>query len=302
MTSNVAPARGTCRGFTLVEILVALSIVSIVMALIIASVFTLRNTYFADIKRTQINGNLRSAMDIISMNVRQAGENLAAAFPAVLLTDGASGAADTLVLRRSPITEILTLCADASIGDTNLVVSSASLSNAECIPSNVSPLHAIFKSALAASENAPRVFIYNSALRVGEFVDYEDGDIDGDGNYFLTVGATTNAYTKLSTSIYIIEEYRFSINAVDTRLELTINQEPDGARPVAFEIVNFQASLDMEDGTTISEFAQLSTTDWKDIRQISLQLSGRDTYKGKVISSTITSKFFPRNVLSYEGG
>jgi len=288
------------QGFTLLEMLVAMALTSLIMAMIMSAIIQVRNTYFADIKRTEINGNLRSAMDVISMNIRQAGENTLAAFPAVLLTNGVSGASDTLELRRSPITEVLTLCTTTNSGDTRMYVSSASLSNTECVPTSVAPVYTIFTSQLQNTEETPRVYIYDKVSKVGEFVDYQGSGIDS-GQYYLTVGSTSRAYTQLNTSIYIIEEYQFSRVAATNRLVLTVNQ--DGSlRPVAFDVTDFQTSFIMQDGSTVTSFDQSGTTDWKDIHEIVISLSGRAAFKTQQITSTITSSYFPRNVLSYEGG
>ncbi len=299
MKSLTCTSRNSC-GFTLLELLVAMSLTSLLMAIVISAVLQLRNHYFTDIKRTQVNGNLRSAMDIMSMNVRQAGENLLAAFPAVLLTNGSSGASDTLRLRRSPMTEVLTLCGDTASGSTQLFVSSASLSNTECVPANVAPVFTIFTGQVESSEGTPRVFIYDKSVKAGEFVDYEGNGTDN-GQYFLTLGSTTRAYTQLNTSIYLIEEYQFTQNAVSNRLELTVNQD-GSARPVAFDVTDFQVQFTLQDGAVVDAFDQMSTTDWKDVHQIQLTLSGRSEFRGQEIASTISSNYFPRNVLSYEGG
>jgi prepilin-type N-terminal cleavage/methylation domain-containing protein len=289
------------QGFTLLELLVAMALTSLIMAMIMSAVLQVRNTYFADIKRTEINGNLRSAMDVISMNIRQAGENLLAAFPAVLLTSGTSGASDTLQLRRSPITEVLTVCTTSNSGDTRLYVSSASLSNTECVPTSVAPVYTIFTTQLQNTEETPRVYIYDKVNKVGEFVNYQGSGINS-GQYYLTVGSTSRAYTQLNTSIYVIEEYQFSRVAASNRLVLTVDQ--DGSlRPVAFDVLDFQTSFILQDGTTVTSFDQSSgTNDWKDIHEIVLTLSGKATFKTQQITSTITSSYFPRNILSYEGG
>lgn len=298
--------RSTCcslrddRGFTLLELLVSLFISSTVLGIVISSVLNLRNTYFTEIKRTQINGNLRSAMDIMSMNVRQSGENLLSAFPAILLEDGASGASDVLTLRRSPITEVLSLCADAAAGTNVLQISSASLSNAECIPANVGPVYSIFTTQLGASNGALRIFLYDNVLKTGEFVEYMSGSFVS-GQYSLSVGTLSRSYSQLTTSIYVLEEYQFSRDADADRLELTVNDDPESLAPVAFGVTDFQVAFDLQDGSTVTSFAQNGTTDWKDVRAIRMTLSGMSEFKGHEVRSTITSTFFPRNVLSYEG-
>src|SRR5690606_49337 len=99
----------TCRrtategGFTLLEVLVSMSLTGILMAMVIGSVLLFQGGYATDVVRTRVNSNLRSAMDILSMNIRQAGENLQASFPAVIVEDGEGGAPDVLRVRRSLI-------------------------------------------------------------------------------------------------------------------------------------------------------------------------------------------------------
>lgn len=287
-------------GFTLIEMLVALSLTSIAMGIVISSMLEMRSTYLADIKRVEMNGNLRSAMDIISMNIRQAGENLLAAFPAVILTSGSSGGSDTLTLRRSPITEVLTLCASVTGGADQLFVSSADLSNAECVPANVAPVYTVFTEQLAEADDSVRLFIYDKVLKTGEFVDYEGSGTES-GQYYLTVSGVNSDYSLINTAIYLIEEYQFARGVSTNRLELTVNQDSN-PRPVAFAVSDFQVTFTMEDGSTLSAFNQQSgSLDWKDIHQIALNLSGTTSYNGQSMTSTISSQYFPRNVLSYEG-
>ncbi|MBX7139380.1 MAG: prepilin-type N-terminal cleavage/methylation domain-containing protein [Oligoflexia bacterium] len=295
--------RATETGFTLVELLVALCISGTVLGLVVAASLNLRDTYYTEIVRTQINSNLRSAMDIMSMSVRQSGENLLSAFPALVLVDGTDGEPDTLTLRRSPITEVLTLCLSASAGATELQISSASLSNAECVPANVGPVYSMFSEELAASGENPRVFIYDSAQHLGEFVDFESGTL-ASGQYSITTSPLSRAYSQLSTAIYIIEEYRFALSADGDRLELTVDDDVDFIAPVAFDVTNFQVEFDMQDGTVVSSFSQTSLPgqpDWKDVRGITMTLTGIGVYKNRTVNSTISSSYFPRNVLSYEG-
>ena len=59
-----------------------------------------RGLFNVDMVRTKLNQNLRSSLDIVGMNVREAGENLPGAFPAVELIDGGAGP-DHLILRRN---------------------------------------------------------------------------------------------------------------------------------------------------------------------------------------------------------
>ncbi|MBX7138200.1 MAG: prepilin-type N-terminal cleavage/methylation domain-containing protein [Oligoflexia bacterium] len=288
-------------GFTLVELLVSMGLTAVVMTLVLSGVLAFRTGYYQDIVRTRINGNLRSAMDIISMNVRQAGENLQSNFPAIILTNGSASAADTLKLRRNLVPEILTLCTTIAAGASTLAVSSASTANAECVPANVAPLYTVFEGLRNSNGGSMRVFIYDRSTRTGEFVDYSLGTFAG-GQYSITISAAQHAYTQLNTGVYIVEEYAFEVDAAQKTLNLYIDDQRDTPQAVAFGVTNFQVSLEMSDHTTLSAFTQSSgTQDWKDIEQIDLTLNGEDSYRGETITSSISAQYFPRNVLSFDG-
>ncbi len=288
-------------GFTILEMLVALTISSIILTIVVSGALTFRESYYADVTRTRINGNLRSAMDIVSMNIRQAGENLLSSFPAVLLDAGTASAADTLTLRRSLIPEVLTLCADANSGATVISVSSTTLTNSDCVAANVAPLFSVFEGLRTSEGGKLRVYIYDKGQKLGEFVDYSNGALTS-GLYKLTLSALSRKYFKLTTSIYVIEEYKFSLDSTNKRFVLNIDGHTEEPRPVAFDVVDFQASLDMDDDTTLSSLSPSSTKDWKDIKEIQISLTGQSTtIRGRTMKSTVSAKFFPRNVLSYEG-
>lgn len=299
-TGRVHLRRHCQRGFTIMEMLVALGISSIALGLIVGGALSYRHIYSTDITRTRINGNLRSSMDIVSMNIRQAGENLLSSFPAVLLANGTSGQPDTLRLRRGLIPEVLTLCASASASSTTLQVSSASLSNSACVASNVAPVYQVFESVRAEEGGRLRVFIYDSSARQGEFLDYTGSSINS-GQYRLSVSRTNRAYPQLTSSVYVIEEYKFSVNTADKKFVLEVDGYTASPQPVAFDVTNFQVNLRMEDGTTIQSLSESDARDWKDVRRISISLSGQGKFKKHVTNSSITSEYFPRNVLSYEG-
>jgi prepilin-type N-terminal cleavage/methylation domain-containing protein len=288
------------RGFTLLEMLVAMTLSSIVLTIVIGSALMFRDTYSHDIVRTRIHGNLRSAMDIISMNIRQAGENLMSTFPAVLLTNGSSGAGDVLTLRRALAPEVLTLCSNAAIGATAIAVSSGSLSNSECVVANVTPLLAVFESLRSDAGGTLRMYMYDSTTKNGEYISYT-GYTTVSGQYLLSISGITQPFTQLNTALYVIEEYQFQLDSADAQLDLYIDGYSAAPRPVAFDVTNFQVTLDMQDGSVATSLAANSASDWKDISQIRLTLTGSSTYKGRVTTSSISAEFFPRNVLSYEG-
>jgi prepilin-type N-terminal cleavage/methylation domain-containing protein len=286
------------RGFTIVELLVASALSSLIMMMTIGHVLIIRNGYFDDVVRTQINSNLRSAMDILSMNIRQAGENLQASFPAVQITDGADGLPDTLILRRNLVQEVLTVCTAIHAGDTTLHVSSSSVTNPECLAANVGTLHSVFENYRTSNNNSVRAYIFNRITGHGEFVDYTGGGASG-GEYYINVSALSAAYDALTTNIYLIEEYNFSQNSSENTLDLVINGKDDESQTVAFSVTDFQAYAKMSDGTELTSFDFSSSKNWRDISQVHVTLSGEERTKDRVMKSSIQAEYFPRNVLSH---
>ncbi len=279
------------------ELLVAMFLTAIFMSLAMANIFTIRQAYLEDIVRLRVNSNLRSSMDIISMNVRQAGENLEGSFPSLLLYDSAEDG-DTLVLRRNLLSDVLTLCQDVSEGDTRVFVSIAGASEPECIASNVLSAHQEFANFRNASDDTVRIFLYNRVDKTGEFVDFEgEGDIGGT-DYYLDVSSIPDDYVAETTSIYMLEEFMFEVEKGEETLFLYVDRDFDEPQAVAFSVTEFQVSLQMQDGSTLTSLEEDSAAEWQDLQKVVLTLTGRGTWKEKVVESSLTSSYFPRNVLS----
>lgn len=287
------------EGFTLTEVLVATGLTSIVMTAVIGHVLIIRQGYFEDIIRTRINSNLRSAMDIISMNIRQAGENLQTGFPAVVLENGTDPESDTLTLRRAIFSEVLTLCQSATAGDTTLDVSEATVGTPDCTASNIVNVHQVFENYRASGEDQEvRAYVFNRISGVGEFVDYVGGGISG-GEYYLDVSELQNDYPASTSYAYLIEEYRFARDELEDTLTLVIDGQTDEVQTVAFSVSEMQFTIELGDGTSTDTLNFASAYTWRDILQISVTLEGEEQRKDRLLSASLTSEYFPRNVLSY---
>ncbi|RIL12423.1 MAG: hypothetical protein DCC75_00485 [Proteobacteria bacterium] len=286
-------------GFTLMEVMIALAMLMLVLGVMVSSSISLNQHYFNDIVRTKIKGNLRGAVDIISMNIRQAGENLSSTFPAILLTNGNSTTSDVLTLRRSLVTDVLTLCTAAGSGTSTLYVSNATVSNAACMAANISASHAVFEEYRADSGGSLRIYIYDQASQLGEFLDFTGSGQSG-GEYYLATAPTTRSYPVLTSYIYMLEEYRFQLDLSSSTLNLYVDGQST-AQAVAFETTGFDVLAIKNDGTQLTEFENSSTQDWKDLEKIRITLTGQHTYHGRQFSTSVTSEYFPRNIMSYEG-
>ena len=92
-------------GVTLIEMLVSMTIMLTAGAIAFSVAFGARRLYDADSARMDLNQSLRSATDMITTEIRQAGESLPPDFPAVELVNNAGG--DRLILRKALIGIVL---------------------------------------------------------------------------------------------------------------------------------------------------------------------------------------------------
>src|SRR5210317_2077271 len=104
------------KGFTLPELMVAMAITSFVAGMALTLALSSHDTIETDQNRTEINQNLRSGMDLLGINVRQAGERLPEDVPAIQVVNGDDGAPDEILLRKNMMDHVLPVCKDINAG------------------------------------------------------------------------------------------------------------------------------------------------------------------------------------------
>ena len=284
------------RGFTIIELMVSTGILTTIMAMLVGFVLSLQNNFFNDVVRTRVNSNLRSALDIMGMNIRQSGENLNRSFPVVVLTNDSDGVGSYIQLRRNLIPEVLTVCSILNSGASSVDVSSTTAINASCIYGNVTSLYNAFNTEKNSVGGSTRIFIYNSLTKAGEFVDYTGGTTTG--TYSLNISAPSSTYQPLTTYLYIIEEYAFSLQESTETLNLYLNGKTTLPESVAFGVTGLNFNLKMDDDTTLTSMPISSAKSWKEIKAISITLTGSEERKTRTFTTSLTEDFFPRNVIS----
>ncbi len=284
------------KGFTLMELMVSTTIGLVVMAIGVESTRTMRHLYLHDIVRTRINQDVRMALDLIGVNIRQAGENLTATFPAVEILDGGSGA-DELVLRRNLLDEVLNVCTDLAAGSS---VSEVFFATAGTTPGCIYGDNTFnFTSWQTARTNDDddqvNAYILNLTSKAGEFFSYV-GETDSGASYNIIRGGGQwqNDYPTSGAAVYILEEWRFRLNG--DVLELIIDQDTDNPLNVAYGLTDMQITAHLQDGTSTSDLGILD--DWTEIASIEIEIDAESNFAGQTITSSLTSKFFPRNILS----
>ncbi len=289
------------RGFTLVELLAALTVGMLLLGLTMATTLSNRNLYQDDLARTRLNQNLRGALDIMGVNVREAGENLSAIFPAVDIVDGGGENPDQLTLRRNLRDEVLKLCTPITAGSTvNEVYFATEGATPGCTYSSNHYSFTSWQTYRTENDDEVRAYIYDTTAEHGEFFNYT-GETDTGTELFLETdgGTWLNSYAVESSSIYLIEQWHFRLGNLSdgtSVLELVENGDEDNPMNVVPGITGFQVAVVMPDDTIYDDIQV--DDNWTDVKAFQITLTGQDSSLGQGITRSLTSRYFPRNVLS----
>jgi hypothetical protein len=269
----------------------------LMLALTLSATMSNRGLFRYDLVRTRINQNLRSALDIMGIDIREAGENLPSTFPAVELIDGTAGNFDELIVRRNLIDEVFNVCVQitAASGTTNMVVADNSLTLPGCdTASNLSALNN-WSAYRTNTGGSVKGYIYNRVSRIGEFFDFVgEQNNSNDFQIVRSAGTWANTYPVGASSIYLLEEWRYRL--VNGVLQIITDQDTTNPIAVANELTNLDIQIAMQDATVLTAFA--ATDDWTDIASIEVSLTGSATVATDPVSRTVSARFFPRNILS----
>jgi len=287
----------SARGFTLIELLVVLLLGTMIVGMTVQLSFANQKLYRKDVVRSRLNQNLRSALDIIGIDAREAGENLTSIFPAFEIVNGAAGAPDELILRRNLLAEVLNGCvtlAQSTSGASLQFALAGSVSSA-CIYANQTQSFDAWQAHRLAEGGVAPAYVFDSVLRLGQWINYES-ETDSGTNYFINFPAVTWTanYPVGSTGVYLIEEWRYRVQG--DYLQLIINGDDATPYNVVFGVSDLQIRGLMQDGTAVETFNAFSN--WTDLRAIEVTIIGDDEGWGDSFERSVTGEFFPRNVLS----
>jgi hypothetical protein len=286
------------RGFTALELLVASSIGLSVIALTLSLTTTSKNFLGKDVARARLNQNIRSTLDIMSSDIRIAGENLSKKFPVFIVKDRPTGKADEITVRRGLLSEALPVCiglVSGTSGTGNIEVGNGSTTAGCGYTANKFALSR-FKALRLEYGSDLRGYVLNTATNKGQFFDYT-GEVDDGSVLRVNHGTVTwqNNYPATLSVVYLVEEHHYLLQ--DDELRLLINQETNTHKTISFGLENLSARIFMNDGTTKTSFTESDI--WTDIKYFEVSLEGKDKFKGKEFKKILTSKLFPRNVLSH---
>jgi len=304
-TSSKRSTRGSSDGFSIVELLVALTIFSLVGAAVLALAMAARKVFEQDRNRTAVNQNLRSGVDLLGIDVRQAGERMPGNAPAIEITNGASNAPDQLILRRNLLDYVLPVCKNINNTSAADVVFVAKNGNG-AIPPGCAPVPdtnsdgwpdniEAWRNYRIAHGGAVLAYIYNPVTHLGEFFTYDAEDNSDFHIHRLNTDNWLRDYpVAQQPRIYILEQKRFLMTG--DILQYVFNE--DTANPVNLvnRLTDFQVRALLDDGSTLTSMP--AATDWTHLQSIEVRLVGASTFSGRTLQRTLVSRFFPRNILS----
>lgn len=299
------------KGFTLVEILVALGIAGLLLGVILSTTIGHRRLYVLDQNRTAVNQNLRAALDILVADLRQAGERLPLDFPAVQVRNNGT----ELVLRRNLFDVVLNLCDRNGISGNqdNIPV-------ADRNPPRNAPTEYIeacgfrdednngFDDRIDAWRNyrcsqdgnptcetgnrreVVRVYIYDPNTGRGEWFDYDGEDRSGVHLHKGNSDRWQNSYGPLSR-LYLLEERRYYLSESENILMLAENG--GAGRGLVADVVSFQVRA-KAGNSTYANFPSAGVS-WTSLEYVEVTVKSR---LGNV-ERALSTQAVPRNVFSH---
>jgi prepilin-type N-terminal cleavage/methylation domain-containing protein len=243
------------RGLTLVELLVATIIASMVIGVAFGGAAFNRRLYLEDQVRNSVDQNLRSAMDLLGADIRQAGEYVNRQDPAVpvmqLRDDAANPGSSVFTVRRDLFDRSLPVCEDLgtspstyATGVTSIKVydsaSSVARCNSDSSGSNASLL-TLWASYILANGGQARAYLYNG--NGGQFVNVTATSTTTSGGVTrrtITTDSFNGQAVYLADSqsrLALYEERQYSLipdpaNANSKILQMVLNDDTDPGRPL----------------------------------------------------------------------
>jgi type IV pilus assembly protein PilW len=284
--------------------LVAMVVTSVIASAVLSVTISSRRVLRKDQRRSQLNQDLRLGLDLLGVDVRQAGERLPADFPAMEIVDGGGGTSDTLIIRRNLLDEVLPVCERI---EANTFTSSVRIAqdildppkgcrpvlddNGDGWPDNLEP----WRDLRDASGGRLQAYIFNPVTNVGEYFVYDSDGSDTEHIGKADTGNWQHTYeVDQQCRIYIIEERRYEVSG--DVLQLVIDGETGSAQRMLHGVTDFQLQAMLADGT-VSDALGVAD-DWSDLAAVSVTLAAESEESGDPMTREVSARFLPRNVLS----
>jgi type IV pilus assembly protein PilW len=289
-------------------LLVALAATTAIAAATLTIAISSRGMLETDQHRTTVNQNLRAGMDLVGIEVRQAGERLPWDGPAVDIIDGASGAPDELVLRRNLLDYVLPVCKNIGAGTAAdaVFIARKKLNPSDKVPPGCYPVPddngdgwpdnlEQWRDYRIAQGGVIEAYIHNPITGNGEYFVYDAEDAATFHLHKDNSETWTYDYpVKQNPRVYIIEAKRFRLDG--DILQSVVDNDTAKALNLVNHIEDFQVRAFMNDGS-VQDFLSAGQC-WTDLQSLEVTLRGQSDLRKREIERTVVTHFFPRNILS----
>lgn len=304
-TSSRRSTPGCSDGFSIVELLVAMTVFSVVGAAALTLAMSARKVFEQDRNRTAVNQNLRSGIDLLGIDVRQAGERMPGNAPAIEISNGASNAPDQLTVRRNLLDYVLPVCKDIN-SSTARDQAFIAKKGGGVVPPGCSPVPdsdgdgwpdnlEAWRNYRIANGGSVLAYIYNPVTHLGEFFTYDAEDKSTFHIHRANGELWHNDYaSNQQPRVYILEQKRFLLTG--DMLQYVSNEDTTHPVNLVNHLYDFQVRALMDDGTAMTSMP--AATDWTHLQSVEVKLAGTATFSGRTMRRTLMSRFFPRNILS----
>jgi hypothetical protein len=283
-------------GFSVLEMVITLALGMGLSVLVLNTSLDTQKTLNRDMEKVSLVQSLRGTLDVVSAHIRIAGENLPEFFPAIETTR--SGGISELIVRRNLLGEVLTNCQTLPAGgsaSTFINFGNSTSTSAGCIRSNNLALQQAWDLYRDEHPGTLKAYIYDTEDEVGEFFEITTAEDDGTTlKLNHTHGTWSHEYLAELSAVYLIEEWRYFLEDETLKIhETTTNSTWN----VGFNIYDFDVFTRLNTGTTTTIFP--GANPWSIITSLEVKLKGRSEYAGREIRRDLSTKLFPRNVLSH---
>lgn len=289
------------------ELLVALAAACVIAGATLTVALSSRGMFETDQHRTTINQNLRAGVDLLGIDVRQAGERFPWDAPAVEIVDGAPGEPDELVLRRNLLDAVLPVCKNINAGTAadSVFVAKKKVNPSTTVPPGCYPVPdgnadgwpdnlEQWRNYRIAHGGDVLAYIHNPVTGEGEFFHYDAED----NSTFHIHKANTQHWAHdypvdENPRVYILEAKTFRLD--EDILQSIVNDQAPDALNLVNHIRDFQVRAFLDDGTIQDT---LAGQHWTDLQSVEVTLVGESTLQQRSMERTVVTHFFPRNILS----
>ena len=331
---SLQASKTSSLGLTLVEVIIAAAVSSLILG--VSYTLTLSNKSLLDTNqaRTETNQNIRGVLDIITDDVRIAGERMAGS-PPVLMPIEINADGD-LILRRNLNDSVMSLCfGNLTAGSTTMDISERVGEEGRavnCAHTTVFPAQQAWQRYRLANGGSVPVYLYQPDLNnpfgasgSGEFLTYiaenlpsnannTTNDVPDNNDREITFSTPTqNAYgtgrinnggnwrhqipnfTGTLPSAYILEEHRYSLSNTGT-LELFVNGSAT-PQPIADNVTGFtvQAITQQNGGAEQIVSPFNIPNQWTNLKAIEITISKESRNGSRTSEREVSARVYPRN-------